>query len=179
MEAVIYFCGILMSHVLHLPFQMANALQHIPFFLMGMYFRKERKEISVPWYLLALLHGAMFVLWHEVFAGSLLHEKVIRGALRPLLHCLGILMVFSLMESMARWSFWDTRLYRFFAAHSFAMYLFHQQIVYCSIVFCYGRFSPFVSVAVNYISALAVSALISVLIERCRHRWQSCCRRKN
>ncbi len=164
-EALIYFCSIFVGHIIALPFQIPAALKHIPFFLMGMFFRKEKQEISVPWYVLAFLHIVLFGLWHEIFVGNLLYEKLLRGALRPILHYVGILMVISLIKSLGQCQFWDTRLYHFFVEHSFVMYLFHQQIIYCMLTMFYDLLSPFLAVAVNFMGAIAISAMIGVLAD--------------
>lgn len=47
-----------------------------------------------------------------------------------------------------------------------AIYLFHQQIIYFTIIWLNGKVNPYLNAIVNFIVALVLSSLISTLLMR-------------
>ncbi len=49
---------------------------------------------------------------------------------------------------------------------SFGIYLFHQQIIYLTIILLNGKVSPIVQVVISFLCALGVASIITTVLKR-------------
>ena len=161
--AIVYFSGIAAGRMLALPYQIPAAIQHMAFFMLGMFVCNRRQQVAFPWYFSAIIHIVLFTLFNDIFIGALWYERLFRALARPLLNILGIFMVISFISAHRDAGLWNTKLYSFFKKHSFTMYLFHQQLIYCIISIFNGILPPFFLVTANFVAAILGSSVISVI----------------
>lgn len=81
-------------------------------------------------------------------------------------HVFGALMSFFVLQWLATKVNWKNKLFRIFSKQSMAIYLFHQQIIYFTIIWLNGKVNPYLNAIVNFIVALVLSSLISTLLMR-------------
>lgn len=159
----IYLLGTVLGFM-PLPFQIATAVRYMPFYIMGMCFRKwdiqKSKRHVITWVLINLV---VFSIYYYVSGMNELPYKILSIALLPLVNVLGIIMVLTLQKTWNNSKIWNTRIYTFLKDNSFTMYLFHQQIVYCSITLLNGRLPSWGVVALNFVISLVISAILSCI----------------
>ena len=52
----------------------------------------------------------------------------------------------------------------FLSKRSMPIYLFHQQVIYFTIIWFNGKVNPYINVAVNFIVAIVLSVIISSIL---------------
>lgn len=82
-----------------------------------------------------------------------------------MLHVVGSLTAWTSLQALASRIHWqDNKAFEALASHSMPMYLFHQQVIYCTITALNGVVNPWINAGVNFIIAVAVSFLISAML---------------
>ena len=95
---------------------------------------------------------------------------LIRVGVDLLLHTTGALMAFVTLQKIAdRMNWKEKRWFLFISKNSMGIYLFHQQIVYVCIYLFNGVINPYVHAAINFISAIMISIIISTILMRYRY----------
>ena len=169
------FCGIgyIGYHFIPNVFCIWTACQYVIFFYIGMRMRvkSEQKERLitdvVPWYCwltanIALLAGLEIIDLQSGFLG-----KVTMIGLKILLHVIGAIMAWTTLQVLASRAHWqDCRAVDMLASYSMPMYLFHEQIIYFTIVTLNGVVNPWINAGANFVVAVAGSFLISALLMR-------------
>ena len=60
------------------------------------------------------------------------------------------------------------KVYRLLEGNSFGIYLFHQQIIYFTIVWLNGLVHPIVQVALSFVIAICISLMMSMVLKKWR-----------
>jgi len=71
-----------------------------------------------------------------------------------------VFLLYDRCGSMRQYSVW-----KFLKKNSFGIYLFHQQIVYLTIIPLNGRVHPMIQVGISFLIAIAGAAVIAVMLK--------------
>lgn len=97
--------------------------------------------------------------------GNSILIKMFRAGEGLLLSIVGAVMAFLVLSNAAgRVSFKENAVYQFLKQYNFAIYLFHQQVIYWVISLLNGKVSPMILALCSFITALLVSSLIAWMI---------------
>lgn len=107
----------------------------------------------------------LFVVYQMTLANSAILCRLINLIALYSAHVFGALMSFFILQWLADKVDWkNNRLFMFFSKHSMTIYLFHQQIIYFTIIWLNGELNPYLHAFVNFVIALTLSSIISVLL---------------
>ena len=175
---VFYGIGIVGGHIIPNVFCIWTACQYVVFFFIGMRIRvKEENPVKsddekpltkrIPWYGWLILDLFLFVgsLWIDGKSGFLV--KVTLLGVNFLLHMVGAVMAWSILQMLAGHIRWlESKMLEKLSAYSMPMYLFHQQIIYFTITALNGVVNPWVNAGVNFAVAAVGSFVISAILMR-------------
>lgn len=168
---VFYGIGIVGKRIFPNIFCFWTTCQYVLFFFIGMRIRvkegKKEKLIaeSIPWYLWITVDLV-------IFAGTIIVERnsgtvwsLIAIGLNLILHMVGAIMAWTFLQALANKLNWkDNRVFNMLPSYSMPMYLFHQQIIYFTIIWLNGRVNPWINAGVNFVVAILGSFLISSIL---------------
>ena len=172
---VFYGIGIVGEFILPNVFCIWTACQYVIFFYIGMRIRvKSEKAESlmterVRWYIWLVLDMILFVgsLWIDGQDGYIM--KAVSLGLRLLLHIVGAIMAWSVLQILAEHIHWNnSKAFNLLSAYSMPMYLFHQQIIYFVITALNGAVNPWINAVANF----AVATLGSFVISAVLMKWK-------
>lgn len=107
----------------------------------------------------------LFVVYQMTLANSAILCRLINLIALYSAHVFGALMSFFILQWLADKVDWmNNRLFMFFSKHSMTIYLFHQQVIYFTIIWINGKLNPYLHAFVNFVIALTLSSIISVLL---------------
>lgn len=145
-----------------------TSFSYASFFILGMKLR-ENPEWSVHRIsplLYICMDVALFVLWLFLKAKTGIYYRVIAEIVGYLLHIVGAVMSFVVLQTLAtafgNWK--SSKSFRFLSKCSMPVYLFHQQIIYFAIVVLNGRINPYINATLNAVISLVVSLIISSVL---------------
>lgn len=96
------------------------------------------------------------------FAKDCVSAKVIGLGNEYALHIVGALMSFFVLQSIATNIKWkDNILFSFFSTKTMPVYLFHQQIIYFTIIWLNGKVNPYINATINFLVSVTISLVIS------------------
>ena len=180
-----YGIGIVGGHIIPNVFCIWTACQYVVFFYIGMRIRvKTENPVKsdeggkldktqvlwserIPWYGWLILDLFLFVgsLWIDGKSGFLV--KVTLLGVNFLLHMVGAVMAWSILQMLAGHIRWQERkVFKTLSSYSMPMYLFHQQIIYFTITALNGVVNPWVNAGVNFAVAAVGSFVISAILMR-------------
>lgn len=163
--------GLIGRHIFPNVFCVWTACQYVLFFFIGMRIRtKEEKQEKLiteafPWYCwvivdLLIFSGTIMIGQHSGTAWSL-----IAIVLNMILHVVGAIMAWTALQTLTGKVNWkDSKAFKTLSSYSMPFYLFHQQIIYFTIVWLNGKVNPWIHAGVNFIIALTGSFLISLFL---------------
>ena len=163
--------GLIGRHIFPNVFCVWTACQYVLFFFIGMRIRtKEEKQEKLiteafPWYCwvivdLLIFAGTIMIGQHSGTAWSL-----IAIVLNMILHVVGAIMAWTALQTLTGKVNWkDSKAFKTLSSYSMPIYLFHQQIIYFTIVWLNGKVNPWIHAGVNFIIALTGSFLISLFL---------------
>lgn len=159
----------ILYYVIHapLPFQIFVVFKFIPFFILGMNFKKynmffKNKKI----WLLFLLFSLLFFRIYMILPSSNIFVKVIKVILEYFISMTGILFVMRLSIWAKDLTIWKTKLYKILEKNSMLIYLVHQQVIWVVIYYCNGNIPFILMIILSIISAIVISLIISVVINK-------------
>ena len=80
-------------------------------------------------------------------------------------HVFGALMSFFVLQCFASKVEWKkNKVFMLLSKNSMTIYLFHQQIIYFTILWLNGKVNPYVNSFINFVVSLFVSLLISTML---------------
>ena len=165
---VFYGAGLLGEMKLPNVFCVWTACKYFPFFYLGMRIRlgDERRErnplAALPWPVLAALDVVVFAgtMYISHMNGAL--GRAAGMAMEFILHLIGAVMAYKGLQALAGKLEWrQNRGFMRLSAYSMSMYLFHQQIIYFTILWLNGEVNPYVNAGVNFACAFAGAYVIS------------------
>lgn len=168
---VLYGIGIIGKKMLPNVFCFWTACQYVMFFFIGMRVRvkeeKGEKMITkiIPCYCWIAIDAM-------AFAGMMLFGqhigivwKALSICLNFVLHVVGAIMAWTTLQAIAKKIQWEScGFFKTLSFYSMPMYLFHQQLIYFSIILLNGKVNPWINAGANFFIAIVGSLSISAVL---------------
>ena len=166
---VIAFYGVGFVGSMKLPniYQVFTACMYLPLFWLGFKIRQygSKALMKIPsliWIAADILLFAL-VQYLSGFDGFIF--KLLNLGLTFLLHIIGALMAFVVLQKLANRVNWkESKVFTLLSKNSMPVYLFHQQVIYVFISLLNGVINPYLHAGINFIGAMMISLLISTLL---------------
>lgn len=158
-----YVCGTRFPNI----FCIWTAFNYLPFFILGMKLREKNTCFlyKVPTILFVFMQLVLFVVYQITSSNSTILYRLVNLIALYSAHILGALMSFFVLRWLAEKVDWkNNKLFMMFSKYSMIIYLFHQQIIYVTIIWLNGKVNPYVHSFVNFLVALVLSSFISALL---------------
>lgn len=178
---IFYGIGLIGGVLIPNVFCIWTALQYVPFFCIGIQIWTQQKKKAqftnqdnrhevklwidrIPtmcWILLDLILFYTYLLSRQEHIPIPGVTVIIRFAL----NIVGSVMAFIVLQKIAvivRWK--NMKVFKKLSECSMPMYLFHQQIIYFTILLFNGRVNPYFNAVLNFLIAVALSMLISAIL---------------
>lgn len=155
-----YVCGTRFPNI----FCIWTAFNYLPFFILGMKLREKNTCFlyKVPTILFVFMQLVLFVVYQITSSNSTILYRLVNLIALYSAHILGALMSFFVLRWLAEKVDWkNNKLFMMFSKYSMTIYLFHQQIIYVTIIWLNGKVNPYVHSFVNFLVALVLSSFIS------------------
>ena len=166
---VAYAVGVLWTSVLPNVFQIATAMRCLTFFWMGFKLRQygTEKIRKIPWWGWLLGDILLYVTVSWLQSETSILWKLTSLGLTFVLRCIGALGAFFVLQKLAQCLSWEeNRCFVFLKKRTMPIFLLHQQVIYYSIFLFNGAVHPYIHVVINYVSAMIVSLLVTMLMMR-------------
>ena len=137
-------------------FQILSALKYLLFFYVGMVYRKNTFDslCKIPCCVWMLTSIILFLGWYFLDFINLFFAKIVRIAIYPFISISGVFMVIKGICMINVKKLQENKLYCFLEKYNFAIYLFHQQMVYISILWFNGKVNNIVVLLFNFLFAM-------------------------
>lgn len=150
-------------------FQISKAMQYILYFYFGGYIYINSSKLNIKNVLIFAILSIFIYFGSNYIDGlniMLLHYGIV--LITPLLSLLEISIIYFVYTAMInkRLINTDNRLYSLLESNSFGIYLFHQQIIYFTIILLNGVVQPIIQVLLSFIIALTLSLLMSWMLKK-------------
>mgnify|MGYP004650848447 FL=1 len=158
-----YVCGTRFPNI----FCIWTAFNYLPFFILGMKLREKNTCFlyKVPTILFVFMQLILFVVYQMTSSNSTILYRLVNLIALYSAHILGALMSSFVLWWLAEKVDWkNNKLFMIFSKYSMTIYLFHQQIIYVTIIWLNGKVNPYVHSFVNFLVALVLSSFISALL---------------
>lgn len=145
-----------------------TAFNYLPFFILGMKLREKKDCLlyRIPVCVIVFIQLVLFCVYQMTsdLTGIIIFKLInlisFYGA-----HVFGALMAFFVLQCFASKVEWKkNKVFMFLSKNSMTIYLFHQQIIYFTILWLNGKVNPYVNSLINFGVALFLSCLISILL---------------
>ncbi len=149
-------------------FQLPNSALFVLYFYFGGFTLKNKekitkKQIIIMMLLAATTYGSQIYL--NMFNNKVLNA--ISTAIGPITSVLECSVLYWLCSKIVkRIDIFSNKIFRVLEKNSFGIFLFHQQIIYFTIIWLNGHVHPIVQVSLSFIISLAISTIISSLLRR-------------
>lgn len=168
-----YVIGIVGRRFIPNVFCIWTVFQYVVFFYMGMRIRvkseKCEKLISEKVPVMCWLTGdiVLFIGYMLIEQKSGVIWKIVLLIIRFFLHGIGAIMAWAVLQFLAALLPWqNSKAFRMLVDCSMPMYLFHQQIIYFTIVALNGVVVPWLNAGINFVGAVVGSMAISKILMR-------------
>lgn len=158
-----YVCGTLFPNI----FCIWTAFNYLPFFILGMKLREKKKFFfyKVPIILFVFIQLLLFAVYQLTSSNGTIIYKLVNLIVLYNDHIFGALMSFFALQWLATKVDWkNSKLFVIFSKYSMTIYLFHQQIIYFTIIWINGKVNLYVHSFVNFVVALVLSSFICILL---------------
>lgn len=167
----VYYAGMIIGNYLPNVFQLFTAMQYLPYFFIGFCLRKyehalRNKELYILIAALILnvgLFGITQTIPHKGIQGTMFTLVAY-----PLMRLGGAVMIFLILDRLARIVPWNNRFGLFLCEASFPIYLFHEQIIYFLVPYLRDIFNPVWTMLSVFVSALLITCLLSSFLMKGR-----------
>lgn len=147
-----------------------RGLQYILFFYCGFIIRKcdlvDCILYKIPSFVYIVIDVLLFAVVCAIGDGEGILIKLLLLAFNTVLHMLGAVGAFVLLQRFVNRFLQDNKVLQFFSRHSMVIYLVHQQLIYFSIGWFRGIVPPVILVLINFIFSFVVSTVFSVLMSK-------------
>lgn len=150
-------------------FQLAISVKYILFFYLGGYIYKYKNRISWKQTTIMIIMTAILYALTIIFGNSnIVIIKYGVDFIMPLVSVLEVSAIYFLCNQLVQRykNIIKNRFYQLLEKNSFGIYLFHQQIIYFTIVWFNGVMSPIVQSLLSFIIATGVSLLMSLILRK-------------
>lgn len=166
-----YGVGIVGSSFVPNLFRFFSGFMNISLFWIGFKIRQYGSDIlrKIPALIWIFEDVAGFALIQLLHFPQGIIFTLFKVGLDFVLHILGAIMSFVVLQELADCINWQKN--RFFCTiskSSFAVFLFHQQVIYIFIHILNGTLNPYLNAAVNFFGAMIISLLISAFMMKFR-----------
>lgn len=169
--ASLYILGIIGDRLLPNVFCIWTACRYALFFYLGILIKsnqdsKEWKLIkSIPCYVLIIVNILAFVGFNYVSNQTGVKWRIFQYAFSFLLNCIGSIIAVIILQKISLLISWDkSKPFKILSRYSMSIYLFHQQLIYISIIMLNGLIAPWINASINFAFALVGSVLISSIL---------------
>lgn len=148
----------------------SRGMQFLIFFYIGFMIRKNELGNKFFYKIPSLVYLAvdigLFVICELINCYESTVFKVLSLGGSTLLHIIGAVSAFVLLQRFVNRFMRDNKGIEFFSKHSMVIYLVHQQLIYFTIGWFNGIVPPVVLVFINFVFSLSVSTIFSVLMHK-------------
>ena len=142
-----------------------TAYQFFPFFVLGMKVKQWKWIERIPGWLYGISDVFLFSLWLLIHGGETTVVKFLTVCLEFVLHFVGALMSWSILQWIGDRINWrKNKVFSTLSKYSMPIYLFHQQLIYFTIIWLNGKVNAWINAGVNFVVALISSLLISMVL---------------
>lgn len=164
---VSYIVGIVAGKIIPNIFCVWTSLRFLTFFIIGMKinekFDKKLKNISIYFYI--IVHSILFIIVTLLSLKSGIIYTLLNLGFTYLLNIMGSLMAFYVLRDISTKFDWqNSKLFNRLSNKTMIIYLFHQQVIYFTIILLNGKIPPLLNMLVNFITAMLISYIISVML---------------
>lgn len=152
-------------------FQIAKSVQYVLYFYLGGFIYYHRDKISMKQTIIMAISAAVF------YAGICLMEMMNNNVayyavfvIKPIVSILEVSSIYYVFTRFVDKGIAKTtgKFYRLLEANSFGIYLFHQQIIYFTIVWFNGVVHPIIQAALSFVIATCISLAMSIVLKKWR-----------
>ncbi len=163
-----YGVGLLGELFIPNVYMIFTSLRYILFFWIGFNLRKYKD--CILWKIPATIY---FILHILLFAGlrffqtkeGIVFELINTGG-NIALNIIGAIMAFMMLQKLANSINWNNKFFVFIEKRSMSVYLFHQQIIYFTIMSLNGILNPWLHSLVNFAVSFVLSIIISSILKK-------------
>lgn len=157
---LIYGVGVVLSHLFPNVFCIWTACEHFIYFWVGYeIFLHHDCFFNNNWFLWDACFVVLFVFY------VLCPSGIIKSSATIVLHLIGAIAAFLSLQFCATKRIHDNLgLIKWLSQYMMPMYLFHQQLIYFSIVLFNGKVNPYIHSLLNYVVAFSGSLIISIIM---------------
>lgn len=150
-------------------FQFAKIAQFILYFYLGGYIYENRKKISGKQALIMTVGGVLLyivVACMNAFGPNWL--SYVSSTVSPLVSVMEVGAIYYLCTWLVEKKKikLKNKFYKLYEENSFGIYLFHQQIIYFTIIFLNGVVHPIVQVILSFVIASVISILMTIVLRK-------------
>ncbi len=143
------------------------SLRYFTFFIIGMRLRQHRESITmrVPLTIYILLDIVLFIICQIIKSYEGVIFKLLLSGLNYTLNICGAFAAFYGLQTLANKINWqNNKIFKALSSKSMPIYLFHQQIIYFTILLFNGKVNPYINSILNFVIALTFSFTISYVM---------------
>ena len=162
-----YAIGLIGGKFINNFFCIWTSLRFLTYFIIGMKINEKDDscflKISPLFFLVAHLASFLIVNLLSKYDGVLI--SVLTIGFGYVMNIMGALMSFTVLSSLSEKFAWESnRLFNDLSRRTMIIYLFHQQIIYFTIILFNGRVSPILNMLINFVVAMIISYIISYIL---------------
>lgn len=160
----LYAVGAVGSRLIPNYFFIWRSCEYVLFFWIGFMMRKLPEVFNqIKWYVWLTVFLVIFVAWETISSG------VVHSLLEIGLHVCGSIAAFETFLVLSNCIDWNSKTWFInLSSKTMPMYLFHQQIIYFSILLLNGRVNPYINSLLNLLIALIGSYIFSTVLMKWR-----------
>ena len=152
-------------------FQIAKSVQYILYFYLGGFIYYHRDKISMKQIIIMIVSAA--VLYVGICLMEAMNNTVMDYAVsvaKPAISVLEVSSIYYLFTKLVEKGKAKTsgKIYQLLEGNSFGIYLFHQQIIYFTIIWFNGMMHPIVQAILSFVIATCISLVMSVVLKKWR-----------
>ena len=144
-----------------------TAFKYLPFFVLGMKLREKENCIlyKVPKWIYIVLQLSLIIFNRKISQVNYLWTKILAYISEYCIYIVGALLAFLILQLLATNIAWrKSKIFMNLLAKTMPMYLFHQQIIYFTIIYLNGKVNPYINAIVNFIVATILSLVMSNIL---------------
>lgn len=162
-----YAIGLIGGKFMNNFFCIWTSLRFLTYFIIGMKINEKADssflKISPLFFLVA--HLVLFIIVNLLSKYDGVLISVLTIGFGYVMNIMGALMSFTVLSIVSEKFAWkDNRVFNDLSKRTMIIYLFHQQIIYFTIILFNGRVSPILNMLINFVVAMIISYIISEVL---------------
>ncbi len=148
-------------------FQLSKSVKYILFFYFGGIIYKSKDKMNFKrGFTSILLTILSYLFLYLIDISGIKYSVYISKFIDPIISCLEIYALFYICKNIIQKNRINSRLYNSLEQNAFGIYLFHQQIIYFTIMIFNGLVHPIIQVLLSFIISLSISLLMSIILKK-------------